>query len=681
MKGLYRRLAFGAMRKNYRYYLPYILACLGMTGMYFILAALSEGEILLSFRGGDIMRTILHLGCGVLMVFSLLFLFYTNAFLLRRRKKEFGLYNVLGMGKRHLMGVCLWEGVSVALLSILGGILLGLLFSKAAELLMVHLLGMRTDFRLRINVAAMLQTAAVFGVIHLLLLLHTLYQVARTDPLSLLRSESAGEKPPRANFLAALLGAVLLGLAYYLAVSIEDPVTALIWFFVAVILVILGTYLLFISGSVALCRLLQKNKRYYYKTNHFVSVSTMAFRMKRNGAGLASICILCTMVLVMLASTVCLYIGSTDSLMQRYPRQILLSARLGALGAEEEEALEALRTAALAETAQCGLAPENMLEYHLLEASVYRKGEDAHVAGTAPYDEESELWELRIAPLSDYERLTGETVDLADDEALYFATQGRVLEEETLRLQGGSALRIAGQAEEIPALGDDVANVSPVLYLFVPNFEAVASPLLALTNSEGSSLADISWTLGFDTDGTDQEQMLLYEDISQALEALKFDLPEDSYVHARVECRAEQQEGFYSLYGGLFFLGVTLGIVFLFAAVLMIYYKQISEGYEDRARFDIMQRVGMTRREIRRSINSQVLTVFFLPMLTAGLHLCFAFPLLYRLLILFGVMDFALLMQTTALCFLAFALLYTAVYRVTSGAYYRIVSGAGRGEA
>ena len=317
MRGLYRRLAWSGIAKHRKFYLPYLLTCIAMITMYSIIAFLPDTEFLLSFRGSELMQTILMLGTFVIAVFALIFLFYTNSFLIRRRKREFGLYNILGMGKRHLACVVIWEAVFLAGISLAAGLLLGILLSKTAELGMVRLVAAQTDYRLRIEVPAIRETLAVFGVIHLLILLNSLRQIHLTNPLELLRSESAGEKPPKANWVLALLGAVLLGGAYALAVSIEEPVSALLWFFVAVIMVILGTYLLFIAGSVALCRLLQKNKRYYYKTNHFVSVSSMLYRMKRNGAGLASICILCTMVLVMVSSTVCLYIGAEDSLVAR----------------------------------------------------------------------------------------------------------------------------------------------------------------------------------------------------------------------------------------------------------------------------------------------------------------------------------------------------------------------------
>ena len=506
MRGLYRRLAWSGIAKNRKFYLPYLLTCIGMTTMYYIIAFLTDNEILLSFRGGEIMQTILMLGTFVIAVFALIFLFYTNSFLIRRRKREFGLYNILGMGKRHLACVVIWEAVFLAGLSLAAGLLLGILLSKTAELGMVRLVAAQTDYRLRIEVPAIRETLAIFGVIHLLILLNSLRQIHRTNPLELLRSESAGEKPPRANWFLALLGAVLLGGAYALAVSIEEPISALLWFFVAVILVILGTYLLFIAGSVALCRLLQKNKRYYYKTNHFVSVSSMLYRMKRNGAGLASICILCTMVLVMVSSTVCLYIGAEDSLVARYPRSLVFRARMGGLGAQEAEAAQTVRDFALAQAEQSGQTASNLLDYRLAEGSVYFRGSEADLAGTVPYDSASTLWELRIVPLEDYNRVMGQNVALAPNQALLYTTQVADYDQDVVALQSGVTLTIADRADSFPPTGDDVANVSPVMYLFVPNFEEVVSPLLPLTNREGSFLMDMNWYFGFDLDGSDQDR-------------------------------------------------------------------------------------------------------------------------------------------------------------------------------
>ena len=339
----YPRLAWMGIWKNKRLYIPYILASMGMVMMFYIVAFLYTSKVLQSVSGGDVMQQMLGLGLSVISVFSLLFLFYTNSFLNRRRKKEFGLYNILGMGKWNLARIMVWESLMSAVCSLAGGLIAGIVFSKFAELGMVNLLHGEVSFMLTLGAKAILETLKRFSVIFLLLLLYSLWQLRLASPMELLRSENAGERPPKANWLLALAGVVILGAAYYMAVTIKEPIDAMLWFFVAVIMVIIATYLLFIAGSVTICRILQKNKNYYYKTNHFVSVSSMVYRMKRNGAGLASICILCTMVLVMLSGTVCLYIGTEDSLRTRYPRNINLDATAGSIDLLENRKTDEIR--------------------------------------------------------------------------------------------------------------------------------------------------------------------------------------------------------------------------------------------------------------------------------------------------------------------------------------------------
>ena len=318
----YPKMAWMGIRKNSRMYIPYLLTCAGMIAMYYIMAFLAFSNVLLKVEGGEILNAIMGLGSIVIGVFALIFLFYTNSFLIRRRKKEFGLYNILGMGKANLAHVLIWENVMSFLISLGGGLTVGILLSKFSELCLLKLVHMETGFSMQIDWEALCRTVTLFAVIFLLLLLNALRQVRLANPIELLHSEQVGEKPPRANWILAIAGAVILAGGYYIAVSIEDPITAMLWFFVAVVMVIIATYLLFIAGSVTLCRILQRKKKYYYKTQHFISVSSMMYRMKRNGAGLASICILGTMVLVMLSSTICMYVGAEDALRDLYPRNI-----------------------------------------------------------------------------------------------------------------------------------------------------------------------------------------------------------------------------------------------------------------------------------------------------------------------------------------------------------------------
>lgn len=541
---LYTRLAWDGIRKNKRLYLPYLLTCVGMVTLYYMMSELCGSPLLDSMRGGASSRLVLGLGTWVIAIFSALFLFYTNSFLVRRRQREFGLYHVLGLGKRHIALLCAIETLLTAAIALATGLVIGIGLSFAVELGLRASIRAEVDFAFRVSGAVVAKTVLVYLAIFLLILLSTLVKVGRGTAVSLLRSESCGEKPPRANVLVAVLGAVLLVVAYGMAVSIQEPLQAMLLFFVAVILVILGTYLLFIAGSVALCRALQKNKSYYYQSRHFVSVSSMTYRMKRNGAGLASICILATMVLVMLSSSACLYFGAEDSLNVTYPHEFSLT-----VWARDAEALPKL---------------EAVLD-----------------AAGAPYG--VEIWRQ-------------------------------------------------GEVEQ---------------------------------NGE-----EVIWSGQFDTGLSREQQLALGGAIGEALND-----PDTTQGFSR-SFRAEAADEFYGTYGSLFFIGIVLSVLFICAAVLIIYYKQLCEGYEDQPRFAIMQKVGMTAPDIRRSVNSQLLTVFFLPLAGAALHMAFAFPMIRRVLLVFSLNNTALFVATALISLAVLSVVYTLAYRATSNAYYRIVKSS-----
>ena len=677
--GLYTKLAWTGIQKNRKLYLPYMLTCIGMVMMCYIVSFLKYSPVFGSLPGGDTVQAFLNMGFGVMCVFSLLFLFYTNSFLIRRRKTEFGLYNILGMGKKNLALVLGIETLLIALITLAAGLFCGILFSKLAELGIVKILGGTADFSFHIDLQSIRDTLLLFVVIYTLLYLNTLRQLHLTNPIELLHSENAGEKPPKGNALVALFGAVLLIAAYVLAVSIEDPIAAMIWFFVAVIMVILATYLLFISGSVTICRLLQKNKKYYYKTNHFISVSSMRYRMKRNGAGLASICILCTMVLVMVSSTVCLYIGKEDSLRMRYPRNYNLNVSVESLdmlhGEPVRQSLDALDSIC----ENHGYAPTNVLSYPTAAFAGLIQNDRILLEVPESVDQLMDienLWQFFIISLEDYNRLMGASETLADDEVMVYTTKDQTYDAPTLTIGTGEPLQVKKQAESFVDNGVDAMQVIASLYIIVPDFDAAVTAF-----SEQQTPAELNYIYAFDLSCSDDTQIALQEEMDAALSEIETQAGEGSGFNLLLEGVASERSFFYGMYGGLFFLGILLGIVFIFAAVLIIYYKQVSEGYEDQSRFEIMQKVGMTGREIRRNINSQVLTVFFLPLIMAGVHLGFAFPLIRKLLLIFSLTNFKLLILVTVCCYLIFALFYVLVYRATSRAYYSIVSTAERDQA
>lgn len=672
--GFYPHLAADGIRKNRRMYLPYILTCTGMVMMTYIINYIKHAEAITAIRGGKTVQIFMSIGVAVITFFSALFLFYTNSFLIRRRKKEFGLYNILGMGKKNISRIMLWESLFTSLISLAAGLFFGMAFSKLVELGLVNMLEGEISYSLSVPTEAVIFTAIPFAVIFLLLFLNTLRQVWFSSAISLLRSENAGEKPPKANWFVGILGVVILAAAYYIAVTIKDPISAIGAFTIAVLMVILATYLIMVAGSVLLCRILQKNKNYYYKPNHFISVSSMVYRMKRNGAGLASICILATMVLVMISSTSALFIGGESVIYNRYPREITARFRINdqsGITAEEQKLFEDTMS--------------DVLSAHNAEISNVIKYRSVPIAGMLCEDGEvifdqeqfghygidfSDIYQIYLVPIEDYNSMMGTAKELGADEVLIFSYRNE-FKNDSFHFTGQKEYRVKEILKECFVSPDMSMDVAPALMVIVPDLKAASE---GLTDINGGKLYFTRWYYCFDTSLDDEGDIALWHDINEAYRQLKQD--GNNKFSVSVECREYERKDFYSLYGGLFYLGIILSIVFIFAAVLIIYYKQISEGYEDCARFEIMQKVGMTKKDIRKSINSQLLTVFFLPLLGAGMHLIFAFPIIEKLLLLFNLNNHLLFVATSIVSFLVFALFYAIVYKITSNAYYQIVSGA-----
>ena len=674
-RGFYLKLALDGMKKNKRLYIPYLLTCAGMVMMFYILYGLAMSPLMETMRGGNTMGLVLMLGTWVILLFSLLFLLYTNSFLARRRNKEFGLYNILGMNKRNLSRILLWETLLCALFSIGAGLAGGILLSKLAELFLLHMAGEQVDFALRIVPKGILAAILFYGAIFAVLMVISLARLHISRPLDLLKSEAAGEKPPKANWLFALAGVIILGVAYYLAVTIESPLTAVTLFFAAVLMVIVATYLLFIAGSVALCKLLQKKKGYYYKPNHFVSVSSMAFRMKRNGAGLASICILATMVLVMLSSTSCLYFGGDDALRGSYPYDVMTVAGFNAPAdctPEVQNQLEEI----IQRTAD-GHAQNSVL-YSVLDTSgsfedgvLDPGGFDRRVVSSSASALEA-VRSVCILPLSDYNRLAGTNRTLAPGEALLWSSNQKY-DFDTFAVKGCRTLQIREQLDSLPIRIANSAVLATTYFVIVPDWTDYCAEVSAYVTGLGSDMitADTEMFACFDLPGlSEAEQCEIQDKVSDAAQ----DVRDPGWRYFSTASLADNRSDFFSTYGSLFFLGIILSIVFIAAAALIIYYKQLSEGYEDQSRFGVMQKVGMTKKEIRRAVNSQVITVFFAPLALAGVHLAFAFPFVQKIVRLFGVFNTRLLILTSIICFLAFALFYVFVYRRTAKAYYSIVS-------
>lgn len=674
---LYPKLAWQGIRKNAETYLPYLLMGILMVGVSYIMNYLTRPALMGALSMGGTTLMVLQMGKIVISVFSVIFLYYCNSFLIRRRMKEFGLYNILGMGKGNIARVMLWETLLTALLVFAGGLLLGLGLSRLVEMALINLL--HADYTVPMELFypdGVTWVLLLFGGIYVLILLANLLRMRLSNPVALLKSENTGEKPPKANWFFGLIGLLILLSAYYVAAVSQSPLEALIFFFIAVLMVIVATYLLLVSGSVTLCRMLRRNKRYYYQTRHFISVSAMAYRMKRNGAGMATICILCTMVLVILTSTVCLY-GGTDSMVDAIcPQDINLTIGLEARDGEENwKRLDAMQQMALDVTEEMGLTPENITSQRALVATGKVQNGDYGIITDAD-SLKANVLELTVYPLSVYEQATGETVTLADRELLYasFKTNETF---SSMSFYGSAPYRMIHAEKELPKrlLSADYRSAWGCLVVFTNDAEAFRSEITALVGEKsGEAMMMDRLALHFDLASeadTDTQEKLVKTLRSEAMKLTGKDFYGMSSLS--VDTRSLCRRDYLSLFGGLFFLGMVLGPLFSIAAVLIMYYKQICEGYEDAERFAVMRKVGLTDAEIRRSVNSQVLTVFFAPLLMAGLHMLFAMPMIRLILGAFGLHNDSLFYGIGIGCYVVFAVIYALMYLLTSRRYYRIV--------
>ncbi|MBQ9827336.1 MAG: ABC transporter permease [Lachnospiraceae bacterium] len=678
MGKIYWRLAREGIAKNRQLYIPFIITAVCMVMMTYIMGYLASEECTSLIPVGKRTVTVLmQFGMIVVVVFSLIFMLYTYSFIMRRRQKEFGLYNVLGMDKRNLSKVIFRETVIYGIISLLGGLFAGVLFSKLFELMLIRMTGGEITYTLRVLPDVMLKTAGLFLIIFIVISVTATVRTGASSAVTLLKSENTGEKAPKAGWLPALAGVCILAAAYFLAVTVDItyPRDALRRFFIAVIMVIVATYLIMIAGSVFFCGLLRKNKKYYYKKEHFVSVSSMAYRMKRNGAGLASICIIATVVLVTISTTTCLLFGVRDVMDKRYPADVNVYVWL------EPDDMAEFDTAAVRDridgiVKEKGGSPEAVTD--MKYGSIYGQIEDGCLYFRWLDDVNVPVTNVYILDSKEYERISGRHMYLKSGEA-YIVTEGFDYEYDRFCINNEENPYLTNNAVTLSVKAAERGEVAPVpdqgdrgdrrMYLIVDDMSEALQPLYA----DGYyRYVETMWLYCMDTglgsmDQTDMPDAVidLMGDILAENESIRGFGTEGKEIMA-LDARAN--------YGGLFFTGVILSGVFILAAVLIIYYKQLSEGYEDRARFDIMQKVGMTKKEIKKSINSQLLTVFFLPLIFAGMHLLFAFPMIRKILLLFEISNTWLFAMTTVISYVIFAVFYAVVYKLTSNAYYRIVS-------
>ncbi len=658
-KLFYPKLAATNIKKNYQTYIPYILTSIGTIMMYYILKSISLDKGLDSMSGGDSLKTILAMGSFVIGLFSFIFLFYTNSFLIKRRKKEFGLFNILGMEKKHISRIMFFETIYVSIISIIIGLLGGIVLSKLMYMLLLKLLRFKVPMGYAISFKAVYNTLILFGCIFLLTFINNLRQIHLTKPIELLKGGQVGEKEPKTKWLLTLIGLAALSAGYVIALITESPIAALYMFFIAVILVIIGTYCLFTAGSIALLKLLKKNKKYYYKTKHFITVSGMMYRMKQNAVGLANICILSTAVLVMLSTTVSLYIGMEDVLRTRYARNLLITST-----DITEEYQAGIKDTVSNTLEQHGAEAENILEYRYLSFPAVRN-EDTFVTGDEVINSfPSDIKVLYFIPLEDYNAMNHTSYTLDHNEVFLIANGERYTQENFTIFD--TPLHIKEHNNTLGERLSDIGDVIDSYYVITNDVDQLEEMYRQEQGNSDETVSYFRYIYGFDINTEDEETIQISQDISSSLH-------DKDYENSYVESAAGSKEEFFSLYGGLFFLGIFLGGLFIMATVLIIYYKQITEGYDDKSRFEIMQKVGMSRTEIKKSIGSQVLTVFFLPIVTAAVHIAFAFKVITKLLALLGLTNVVLFAWCTLGTLLVFAVFYAIIYVMTAKVYYKIV--------
>lgn len=661
---MYPRLAFDNIRKNARTYIPYILTCSFTIAMFYIMKSLSLNKGIENVQGGSTILTMLELGTYIIAIFVCIFLFYTNSFLMKNRKKEFGVFNILGMEKRHISKLVGFESLYVAVISFALGIFIGVILDKLMYILILKIMKSEIPLGFYISKEAILSTVILFGILFTLIFLNSLRMIHLSKPIELLKGGNTGEKEPKAKWLLALMGIICLGAGYYIAVTVKNPLKALTLFFVAVILVIVGTYLIFTAGSIALLKILKANKKYYYKTNHFISVSGMIYRMKQNAVGLANICILSTMVLVTLSPTVAMIVGIEDIIMQRYPYQLEFNAY-----SIDEDKYQGIVDIVDETAKEENIKITEQVIYSSLQFSALYTGGDEFFFGddTSDMSMLDNVYELNFITAKDYSTFIGKEITLNDDEVIFYSDRVKY-NKDSFKLFG-KTYNIKEHTDKYIRSGLMASDICPTFGIVVKDISTLKDLQKEQAKVYNDASSNIVSCCKLNIDGDAETQVALNDKIWKKME---------SYIHENdisyyTECREEGRESAYGLYGGLFFLGIFLSVLFTIAAVLIIYYKQISEGYNDKKQFEIMQKVGMSEHEVKKSIHSQVLTVFFLPLITAGIHTVFSFPIIRKILSMMNLTNTNLFVISGICVFIAFAVIYAAIYLMTAKVYYKIV--------
>ncbi len=655
-KFFYPRLALSNIRKNAKVYLPYLLTSTFTVMMCYVIHSLAVNQSLR--ETSSTAPAVLMLGTWVVIIFSVIFLFYVNSFLIKRRKKEIALYNILGMEKKHVMIMMAYETIFTTLISLILGILFGALFSKLMFLLLVNLSQIQTAIIFEIPQSTIFLTLTVYGIIFFAAYLFNVIQIKLANPIELLRGGEHGEREPKTKWLFTLVGILTLGGGYYLAQTIEDPMDALTLFFVAVVLVIIGTYCLFTAGSIVILKMLKKNKRFYYQTRHFTSVSQMIYRMKQNAVGLASICVLCTCILVMISSTVTLYLGVKDTVQIMQEEDFL--AKIFTLSEGQLPSRKELDE--LYAKIEDGLKAKDIETSTIVMRSVYEVAynvkDNEYVTGEGSNGRDFKSFSAMT--LEEYNRAYHKNETLKDNEVLVHSNFEKL----------ANQMKINGKTVQVKSEVHD--------QYFLETELSENSQLTGIVFKDEKTLKDVLFTLE-DQVRPNEYISIDYQDKSDMKEADNIvpniinDLQNTGEYSVYTSSQYSMEKMFNDSYGSLFFLGLFLGLLFLMAAILIMYYKQLSEGYEDQKRFEIMQNVGMSKKEVKQTIRSQVLIFFFLPLVVAVIHMAFAFKMIMKMFGYLIASGEGLFITCTIISVIILAIIYSIVYFLTAKTYYKIV--------
>lgn len=670
MGKLYFKLAKTNLSNNKPFYIPYIISSIITVAMLYMMSFLSDNKGLNKIMGADSLAIIFRLGVGIIVIFSYIFLFYTNSFIIKRRKKEIGVYNILGMEKRHLSKVLFVETIYSAIISLVCGIIVGIAFSKFILMVLYGIIGIHKTVEFFVNIHGIILCVVSFGILFLLTFLYDFMQIKLANPIELLRGTSVGEREPKTKILMTIIGVVCLAIAYYIAITTENPLNVLTLFFVAVLLVIIGTFALFTAGSIALLKLLRNNKKFYYNKRHFMAVSGMLYRMKQNAAGLASICILSTMVLVVISTTVSMYVGIQDELMARYPNDVCVTVDYNSVIDKSSEIEKAIFDEI--DSAEV----KNKKAFSYLSVFVGQKGDNFTTDKEHLSFQNSYLF--YILSKDDFIKRDNSFKDkignISKGEAV--VVLNKKYDKKDIKIFGKN-YKVNKSFEHME--DNDLYMISTLNglgYIILDNDESVQELYDMQEKMLGKGANYYTNKIRFDfKSGNKKQKAAAYKKIDNVVKKYfkenKNDKKEiSSYL---VESRQENEQNFYLLYGGLFFLGIFLGTMFLMVTVMIIFYKQITEGYDDRERYQILEKVGMSSREVKDTIKSQIRIVFVLPIFAAAVHVTAAFPMVNRILKMLNLNNEKLFAGCLAATIIVFAVIYYLVFKVTSRTYYKIV--------